>query len=74
MNVYVVIIDDQHTHTDAEVFADRAEAIAWARNEAQAMARGSMIDESEGGQTGGWLYHAHYGEGDCIWVMRKGMR
>lgn len=71
--VYVVMIDDRHTDTDAEVFSTADAAIEYARQIAIGYARNpDDIDEEP---VDGWLYHATYsGESDSVWVLAKTVR
>lgn len=72
MNLYVVMINDRHTDTDAEVFATPGAAIAFARKTATELAH-DLEDISEA-DIPGWLLYLKYGPEDSIWVLEKELR
>lgn len=73
--VFVVMVCDRHTDPDPVVFAERRDAVAWAR---------SYVEESDGQhrrltaqqREGGWLYHGEWStEGeDYVYVMMREVR
>jgi hypothetical protein len=82
MKIYIAIVDDHLTGTDATPFYTPEAAIAYAcavAKECSPDGRTSeysfdaKIDEEVAGELGvDWLYHACYGpEGDCVWVVPK---
>lgn len=73
MEIFVVILEDRHTDTDAEVFSDSTKAIAYARKQANEYADDG-VDETltDAMRQAGWIHHGCYScEGDHVRVMRK---
>lgn len=71
--LFIVILEDRHTDTDAEPFTDEKKAIAWARKQANEYARDG-VDETltDSMRESGWVYHGCYSEdGDNVRVVRK---
>jgi len=66
MELYVVMVNDRHTDTDAYVFSTQEAALDFARHTAQDW----LVEDPE--PPTGWLYYAeHPTEEDSIWVERK---
>ncbi len=69
MKIYLVLIEDRHTDTQAFPFSTAEAAIAYARVVATERAREEGPRE---GKVTGWLYYAVYaGDSDCVWVIEK---
>ena len=75
--IYVVMVEDRHTNTEAHLFSTPENAIAYAH--------GVLDDNSESAEyvdpedarmsdedlaAAGWLFYGCYStEGDCVWVL-----
>lgn len=70
MTIYIVMIDDKHTDTDAVPFTNPEAAVAYAR-EAAAEAYGEYDEQ----HIPGWLFSAFYGgDENTVWVVEKELR
>lgn len=70
MKVYAIIIDDRHSDTDVEVYADRERAIERARALAKEYCR--REEDYQELQIADWVFHAEYScESDSITVLEK---
>lgn len=66
MKVHVVIVDDTHADTEAYVFSDPEEAIAYAKDTARQYAE--FPEDIEESQVGNYLYYARYSPESKVWV------
>jgi hypothetical protein len=67
---FVIIIQDRHADTDAEVWSDEQRAIVRARLLAKTYCR--HPEDYEEKQIADWVFHASYScEGDSVTVLRK---
>lgn len=76
MKVWVAIINDRHTDTDAEVFTAPDAAVAWLKAEVASRVRHSRYaqDEelTEAMKRAGWIYYVDWSsEGDSAWIIEK---
>lgn len=77
--IYVAIVNDRHTDTEAHLFSTADRAIAFAKEYLEGCGESAqyvdaedatMTDESL--EAAGWLFYTCYStEGDCIWVMPR---
>lgn len=75
MKIYVVMVEDRHTDTEAEVFTTAEAAIAYAEEYVtEQLDRWPWVDDDPE-EPEGWLwYRAYSPEGDCVWVVEKELR
>lgn len=78
MDVYVVLTEDRHAETEAEVFAEQEEAVAYAEEVASGYDRSSLDPGDREGTLSasmiqdGWVrYLPCTDEGDCVRVVRR---
>lgn len=77
MKLYVAMIEDRHTDTEAIVFATPDAAIDHARQHYRDNVHPDANTDDDIGEheTEGWLYHATYStEGDSVWVVETELR
>lgn len=69
LTIYLAMVEERHTDTEAHPFSTAEDAIAYARKTAQESAR-RPEDFEEAAVPDGWLYYATFSvEGDCVWVV-----
>jgi hypothetical protein len=69
MKLYVVMIRERHSGTEAYIFSTPEAAIDYARSAAQAAWTPEDVEEES---IEGWLYCASFsGEGDATWVLER---
>lgn len=75
MKIYIVIIEDRHSDTDAKPFLNAATAIAYAEEKAREYCRHEDDYEeslNDAMKEDGWLWHATYScEGDSVRVVER---
>jgi hypothetical protein len=70
VKIYLVMIDDHHTDTEAHPFRTPNAAIDYARD----YLNGCSGEVEELDPPDGWIFHAEYGtEGDGVWVIETGL-
>lgn len=70
MKLYVAMIRERHSDTEAYVFSTPEAAVNYARSMVEAYARDpESVEERD---IKGWLYYASFsGEGDAVWVLER---
>jgi hypothetical protein len=74
--VYVVLIEDRHADTDAQVFFTELEAITWARAKAKEYCHHEQdyeeVELNKWMKKDDWLFFVRYScEGDSVRVMKR---
>lgn len=68
--IYIAMIDDRHSDTEAHPFSTAEQAIEYAKGWAQGAAH--YPGDYEESHIDGWLFHASYSpESDAVWVVEK---
>jgi len=79
MTIYVVMIRDRHTDTEAHLFSTSEKAISFAQSylvgcgdSAQYVDPKDATMSSKELESAGWLFYTCYSaEGDCVWMLPK---
>lgn len=75
--IYVVMVNDRHTDTEAHLFSTPEKAIAYAQRvlddnggSAEAVSPEDARMSGDDLTVAGWLFYGCYStEGDCVWVL-----
>lgn len=71
--IYIIVIEDRHFDTKAEVWTDREQALRRAKSVAEEMAHQPGYPQES--TIEGWLYYAHCSpEGDHVWVVKSELK
>lgn len=77
--IYVVIVQDRHTNTQAHLFREKEVAIQYAHiiaddydyPEEEAEGNEDVMDATSLEEAGWLFYRALSSEGDCVWVLPR---